>query len=135
MIEISEQIKRKEKIGKEKKGTKEENIKPLQLRRSSRLRGMVKKISSKETKFINLEEETLVSSPKIFPFTYSPQNSPRQYSEGIPSRGSPGIDPVQQQIYDYIESLEKKSASMDTRSSTNPKQLFNPKEPLTDSLK
>jgi len=49
LIEIRKQIKRKEKIGKEKKGTKEENINPLQLRRSSRLRGMVKKVSSKET--------------------------------------------------------------------------------------
>jgi len=37
LIEIRKQIKRKEEIGKEKKGTKEENLKPLQLRRSSRL--------------------------------------------------------------------------------------------------
>lgn len=102
LTEIRKQIKRKEKIGKEKKGTKEENIKPLQLRRSSRLRGMVKKVSSKETEFINLEGETPVSSPENVPFTYSPQISPRQYFEGSPSRGSPGIDPVQQQIYDYI---------------------------------
>ena len=49
LTEIRKQIKRKENIGKEKKGTKEENISPLQLRRSSRLRGMVKNISSKGT--------------------------------------------------------------------------------------
>jgi len=133
--EIRKQIKRKEKIGKEKKGTKEENINPLQLTRISRLRGMVKKVSSKGTEFINLEEETPVPSPNNFPFTYSPQNCPKQYFEGSPSRGSPIINLVQQQIYDYIESLEKKSASMDPGSSTNPKQHFNPQEPLTDSLK
>lgn len=36
---------------------------------------------------------------------------------------------MQQQIYDYIESLEKKSASMDPESS------INPQEALIDSLK
>ena len=49
LTEIRKQIKRKEKIGKEKKDTKEENTSPLQLRRSSRLRRMVKKVSSKGT--------------------------------------------------------------------------------------
>lgn len=37
LIEIRKQIKRKEKNVKEKKGIKEENINPLQLRRSSKL--------------------------------------------------------------------------------------------------
>ena len=37
LAETRNQIKRKEKIRKEKKATKEENIIPLQLRRSSRL--------------------------------------------------------------------------------------------------
>jgi len=45
LAETRKQIKRKEKIRREKKGTKEENISPLQLRRSSRLRGMVKKVT------------------------------------------------------------------------------------------
>ena len=90
---------------------------------------MVKKTSSKGTKFINLEEETPVPSPDNVPFAHSPQNSPEQYFEGSPIRRSPGIDPVQQQIYDYIESLEKKSASMD------PDPSVNPQEPLIDSLK
>lgn len=61
MTDIKRQIKGNENIGKEKKGAKEENIKPL--RRSSRLKGMVNKVSSKETEFINLEGETPVSSP------------------------------------------------------------------------
>lgn len=37
LTEIRKQIKRKENIRKEKKGTKEENVSPLQLRRSSRI--------------------------------------------------------------------------------------------------
>lgn len=36
---------------------------------------------------------------------------------------------MQQQIYDYIESLEKRSASM------NPEPFVNPQEPLIDPLK
>jgi len=120
LTEIRKQIKRKEKIGNEKKGTKEENISPLQLRRSSRLRGMVNKISSKGTEFIYLEEETPTPSLDNVPSAHSPQNSPEQYFEGSPSRRSPGMDPMQQQIYDHIESLEKKSASMDPESSVNP---------------
>jgi len=111
LTEIKRQIKGKAKIEKEKKGAKEENIKPL--RRSSRLKGMVNKVSSKKIEFINLEGETPISSPENIPFTYSPQNSPRQYFEGSPNRGSPDIDPLQHQIYDYIESLEKKNASRD----------------------
>lgn len=55
LIEIRKQIKGKENIRKEKNGTKEKNVSHLQLRRSSRLQGMVKKISSKGTEFINLE--------------------------------------------------------------------------------
>lgn len=129
LTEIRKQIKRKEKIIKKKKGTKEENISPPQLRRSSRVRGMVKKISSKGIEFINLEEETPVPSPDNVPSAHNPQNSPEQYFEGNPSRRSLGIDLVQQQIYDYIESLEKKHASMDPESSVNPQ------EPLIDSLK
>jgi len=47
LTETKRQIKGKENIRKEKKGAKEENIKPL--RRSSSLKGMLKKVSSKET--------------------------------------------------------------------------------------
>lgn len=96
---------------------------------------MVKKVSSKGTKFINLEKETPVPSLEDVPFTYNPQNYPKQYFEGSPSRRSPSIEPMKQQIYDYIESLENKSASMDRGSSANPEQPLNPQEPLTNSLK
>jgi len=63
LTEIKKQIKERGKIRKEKKVTNEENVSPPQLRRSSRLRGLVKKTSSKGTKFINLDEETLEPSP------------------------------------------------------------------------
>lgn len=96
---------------------------------------MVNKVSSKETKLINLEEETPISSPENIPFKYSPQNSPKQYFEGSPNKGSPSIDPMQQQIYDYIESMENKTTPMDLGCSTNLEKLVNQQEPLTDSLK
>jgi len=75
---------------------------------------LVKKTSSKGTKFINLDEETPETSPVNISSVHNPQNSPIHHFEGSPSRRSPGIDPVQQQIYDYIESMEKRSASMNT---------------------
>ena len=95
----------------------------------------MRKVTSKGAQFIKLEEETPAQSPDSIPPEHSPQNSPPKNFEGSPGRASPNIDPVQQQIYDYIESLEKKSASMDPGSSTNPEQPVNPQEPLTDSLK
>ena len=51
---------------------------------------------------------------------HSPQNSPIHHFEGSPNRRSLGIDLVQQQIYDYVESLEKKNASMKPEPSANP---------------
>lgn len=132
---IKEKIKKKKEIGKRKKDTREETISFQNLRRSSRLRGKVKKVTSKEAQFINLEEETLVQSPYSIQPEHSPQNSPPQNFEGSPSRASPGIDTLQQQIYDYIESLERKDTSMDPGSSTNLKRPVNPQEPLTSSLK
>ena len=41
---------------------------------------------------------------------YGPQNSPVYNFEEGPSRRTPSIDPVQQQIYDYVESLERNSS-------------------------
>ena len=127
--EIRKQIKARGKIRKEKQVTNEENVSPPQLRRSSRLRGLVKKTSSKGTKFINLDEETLEPSPVNISSTHSPQNSPIHHFEGSLSIRSIGMDLVQQQIYDYIESLEKRSASV------NAKPSANPQEPLIDALK
>jgi len=135
LTKIREQIKKKKEIRKRKKDTREETINFQNLRRSSRLQGKVRMVTSKGAQFINLEEEAPVQSPDSIPPEHSPQNSPPQNFEGSPRRASPGVDPLQQQIYDYIKSMEKKSASMDPRSSANPEQPVNPQEPLTDSLK
>ena len=89
----------------------------------------MKKTLSKGRELINLDEETPIPSLVNISPTHSPQNSPIHHFEGIPSRISPGIDLVQQKIYDYVESLEKKNASM------NPKPSVNPQEPLVDALK
>ena len=105
LTKIREQIKKKKEIGKRKKDTREETISFQNLRRSSRLRGKVRKVTSKGAQFTNLEEENPIQSPDSIPPKHNPQNSPRQNFEGTSSKASPGIDPVQQQIYDYIESL------------------------------
>ena len=58
----------------------------------------MKKVKSKDTQFIDLEEETLTQSPDNIPYEQSPHNSPLQNFRGKPSRASPGIDPIQQKI-------------------------------------
>jgi len=55
-------------------------------------------VKSKDTQFIDLEEETLTQSPDNIPYEQSPHNSPLQNFRGKPSRASPGIDPIQQKI-------------------------------------
>lgn len=111
------------------KVTSEENLNPLQPRRSSRPRGSMKKTLPQETKFMDLEEEPPVPSPINISPPHSPVNSPIHNFEGSPSRRSLGIDLVQQDIYDYIESLEKRTTAM------NPELPINPQEPLVDILK
>lgn len=80
----------------------EKNENPTKLRRSSRLNDIVKKIGIKERGVINIEEE---ETPKKIPVDRSPLH---QY-EADPNRGTPNIDPAQQRIYDYVESLEGKA--------------------------
>lgn len=135
LTKIKEKINKNKEKGKKKKDTKEETISFQNSRRSSRLQGKVKRVTSREAQFINLEEETLVQSPDSIPSEHSPQNSPPRDFEGSPSRASPGIDPIQQQIYDYIESFEKKNTLIDLGTSTNPEQPVTPQETLTNSLK
>lgn len=135
LIKIKDQRKRDKEKGKRKQVIVEEIIGSQSLRRSSRLRGKVKKEKSKETQFIDLEEETPTQSPENIPYEQSPQNSPPHNFESIPRRAFPSIDLVQQQIYGYIESLEKKSTSVDPRTSANPEQPTTSQETLTRSLK
>ena len=117
------------KIEKRSKVTIRENLNSPQLRRSSRLRGSMKKTLPKETEFISLDEETPIPSPiNILP-PHSLQNSPIHNFEGSSSRKSLGIDPTQQEIYDYIETLEKRNEIV------NPEHPINLQEPLVDTLK
>lgn len=135
LTKIQEQIKKDKEKGKRKKDTKEETIGFQNLRRSSRLRGKVNKMKSKVSQFITLEEETPAQSPDSIPYEQSPKNSPLQNFGGSPRRASPSIDPIQQQIYEYIESLEKNSTLVDPGTSTNPAQPATPQEILISSLK
>ena len=89
----------------------------------------MKKTLPQETKFVNLEEEPAIPSPINISPPHSPENSPIHNFEGSPSRISLGIELVQQDIYDYIESLEKTNATV------NPEPPINPQEPLVDTLK
>ena len=72
LTKIKEQIKKNKEKGKRKKDKKEETISFQNLRRSSRLQGKVKKVKSKETQFINLEEETPIQSSDSIPFEQGP---------------------------------------------------------------
>ena len=72
----------------------------------------MKKTLPKETECISLDEETPIPSPVNTSPPHSPQNFPIHNFEGSPNRKSPGIDPTQQEIYDYIESLEKINATV-----------------------
>ena len=94
-------VKRKEKIT--SKYTDEENENPLKLRRSSRLKGIMKKTLVKNIEIINIEdEETLVQTPV--------DRSPLHQFEEDPDRRTPDIDPSQQKIYDYVESFQRKAS-------------------------
>ena len=68
---------------------------PQLVRRISRLRKEAKKPLPEVTKLVDLKENLEVPSPII--------SSPTQ----DPSRRTPEIDAIQQEIYDYIEYLEK----------------------------
>ena len=112
-------VKRKEKIT--SKYTDEENENPPKLRRSSRLKGIMKKTLVKNTWIINVEdEETPVQTPV--------DRSPLHQFEEDPNKGTPDIDPAQQQIYDYVESLERKA-------SKNQERSLSPQEPPIETLR
>ena len=78
---------------------KERGEGPSQPRRSHRLRGILKKTEVRQTRIINIEDEEK-------PIARSPEY---QYEEDL-DEGTPEIDPTQQQIYNYVESLEKRAS-------------------------
>ena len=96
MAEIKKKLK-KEKII--RKCAKERGEGPSKLRRSHRLRGILKKTGVKQTGIIDIEDEET-------PIDRSPEY---QYEKN-PDRGTPEVDPAQKQIYNYVDSLEKRSS-------------------------
>lgn len=112
-----------------------EDINPQNLRRSSRLKGKLRKIQIKGPRFIDLGGETPEQPSAIPPdlgphhipisqpdFDMSPSRpdfeiSPSQQGFGVsPRKTTPEIDPNQQEMYDYIESLEKTTTNPGTSS-------------------
>lgn len=72
----------------------------------------MQQVVSEATEYIDLEENEPTEKPEDSPRGL-PKLSPRVSSPtyNLPPRSpvhSPGVDPVQQEIYDYIESLERK---------------------------
>ena len=69
------------------------------MRISHRLKGIMKKTRVKKIGIIDIEDEET-------PIDRSPKY---QYEED-PDIGTPDVDLVQQQIYDYVETLEKRAS-------------------------
>jgi len=148
----------------EKGKQKQKGSVPQCVRRSSRLKGKLRKTQIKGPHFIDLGEETSeqsladhspsqsVSEPGSFHSqsdiehtpSYSQQdidvspfqpdfefNSPTRHFGDSPIKMTPEIDPKQQEVYDYIESLEKEATGPST-SSIQPHTL---QDDLVQSLK
>lgn len=129
------------------------------LRRSSKLKGKLRKVQNKGPHFIDLGGETPEQPPAVPPghslhrtpipqpsFEISPSQldfdinpsqpdfeiSPSQPDFGDnPRNTTPEIDPTQQEMYDYIESLEKIATDQGTSSA----QPNTSQEALIQSLK
>jgi len=76
-----------------------------QLRRSHRLKGKLKKTSIKQTGVINIEDE---------------ETSMEEYDDEDFYEGTPEIDPAQQEIYDYVETLERTASEREERTPSPP---------------
>lgn len=114
----------------EKEDTSSQN-----LRRSSRLKGKLRKVQTKGPHFIDLGRETLEQPPAIPP-SHGPHHTPipqpdfeishsqldfeispsQPYFGDNPRKTTPEIDPTQQEMYDYIETLEKTAIDQGTSS-------------------
>lgn len=95
LVHIKEQSKKEKEKGKIRQVIDEEKIGSQSLRRSSRLKGRIKKTKTKEAQFIDLGEETPTQSQDNISFEQSPQHSPQLDFESIPKRVFPWIDLVQ----------------------------------------
>ena len=118
-----------------KQSMEEESTSPQPLRRSNMLRGKWRKAQIKGPHFVDLGGETSEKPPANRSPTHlqpnietSPPNvdmspsrleleiSPPQQDFGVSPRKTPEIDPNQQEVYDYLESLEKTTAGPSTSS-------------------
>ena len=80
---------------------------------------------------MNLDEEPQASSPINVSPPHSPIHYPVHNLEGSSSRRYPGIDPTQQEIYEYIESLERRNAVVNPSMQEQP---ISPEDPLVSTL-
>lgn len=135
LVYLREQSAAANRKGKEKQSVEKGDTSSQNLRRSSRLKGKLRKIKTKGPHFIDLGGETPEQPPAIPPgrsphhtpipqpnFEISPSQpdfeiTPSQPDVGdSPRKTTPEIDPTQQEMYDYIESLEKTATDQGTSS-------------------
>ena len=76
-----------------------------QPRRSHRLKGKLRKTQIKQTWVINIEDEE----------TSIEEDVEEDFNEGTPE-----IDPAQQEVYDYVETLERKASESRERNPSPP---------------
>lgn len=98
LVQIKKQIKEKRII---RRVAREKGEGPSQPKRSHRLRGILKKTKVKQIGVINIEEEE----------TPTEEN----FDEEVPE-----IDPAQQEIYNYVETLERKASESRDRTPSPP---------------
>ena len=126
LIYLKEQSAAAKRKGKEKQSVEKGDTSSQNLRRSYRLKGKLKKVQTKGAHFIDLGGETSEQSPTIPP-SHSPQHTPiyqldfeispsqRDFGDS-PRKPTREIDPTQQEMYDFIESLEKTTTDQGTSS-------------------
>jgi len=104
------------------------------VRRSARLNKSIKESSRQSIDFANLEEDEEMNIPS--PIAPSPALSLVSSSIANTARRTLEIDPLKQEIYDCIESLEKKATENATTSSNQGIQSHSPQEPpIVNTLK
>ena len=103
-------------------------------RRSARLNKSTKESYWQSVESVNLEEDEELKIPS--PIVPSPALSLVSLPIANTVRRTPEIDLVQQEIYDYIESLENKGREKATASSNQGIQSDSPQEPpIVNTLK
>ena len=102
MTQIKKQLKKEKVIRKSATEKGEGSSHP---RRSHRLKGKLRKTQIKQTGVINIEDEE----------TSIEEDVEEDFNEGTPE-----IDPAQQEVYDYVETLERKASESRERTPSPP---------------